>query len=74
MTLKTFFTVDIREMWLFLKVKLGYGISTFVLTVIFVDVVGMAYWKFTLIGLPVDFLLGYWLNKYVFQKTSKVKK
>lgn len=73
MSLKSFFKVDLKEMWLFIKVRLGYGISTFIITLVFVDIVGMSYWKFTLISLPFDFLAGYFLNKYVFQKKPEQK-
>ena len=69
--MKKFFKINIREMWLFLKVRAGYGIITFILTVIAVDMIKFSYWKFTLLFLPIDFLLGYWLNKYVFQKKKR---
>ena len=70
----SFFSINWKEMWLFIKVRIGYGISTFILTVLFVDVFKYSYWKFTLIGMPIELLCGYWLNKYVFQRHKKRKK
>ena len=68
MITKTNIIKNLKGIFLYGKARVVVTVYTNAIAYLFVDIFNISYWKFAVVFVPLQFILDYFINKFVFNK------